>query len=198
MRHYQWLSLNDDSQRDTCDVEFLDLGLKAVGTQNTSKYQANWKLDASESWITQSIRVAVHGSRWARSLELQRDFNGIWSHSISETGVQPNDLPRPGIASDVDLSQALDVDLGKCPLTNVMPIRRLGLLEHKVARTPLVMAWIEMPSLRVISSDQYYSSLDQNHVRYESGTRQVDVTLSVDDFGVVQDYPNLARRTQEL
>ena len=56
------------------------------------------------------------------------------------------------------------------------------------------MAWVEMPSLRVIASDQYYASHSPGHVRYASGTRGVDVVLTVDSDGVVIDYPELAHR----
>ena len=32
-----------------------------------------------------------------------------------------------------------------------------------------IRAWIDIPSLQVIASDQYYSSVDAETVRYESG-----------------------------
>ena len=51
-----------------------------------------------------------------------------------------------------------------------------------------------MPSLQVIASDQYYSSIDSHKVRYASGTRGVDVELEVDEDGVVVYYPDMARR----
>ena len=75
-----------------------------------------------------------------------------------------------------------------------MPIRRLTLLETQVPKTQLIMAWIDIPSLQVIASDQYYSSVDAETARYESGTRGVDVELEVDGGGVVVHYPDLARR----
>lgn len=49
-----------------------------------------------------------------------------------------------------------------------MPIRRLALLETQVPKTQLIMAWIDMPSLQVIASDQFYSSIDAKTVRYEA------------------------------
>lgn len=69
-----------------------------------------------------------------------------------------------------------------------MPIRHLGLFEENVPKTPLIMAWIDMPSLQVIASDQYYSSIGSHTVRYASGTRKVD------EDGVVVHYPDMARR----
>lgn len=79
-------------------------------------------------------------------------------------------------------------------MTNTMPIRRLNLLTESVPDTQLIMAWIDMPSLQIIASDQYYGSIDQDTVHYRSGTRGVDVELEVDHDGVVIAYPDMARR----
>lgn len=77
-----------------------------------------------------------------------------------------------------------------------MPIRRLRLLDGGVAPTRLVMAWVEMPSLRVLRSEQVYASADPDdaglRVRYESANRDFRAALSVDAHGLVRDYPHLA------
>lgn len=95
-----------------------------------------------------------------RSLELFRSEQGVGSVETNEEGAQPEDLPSPGIVQSADLKAALDCDLGLCPLTITMPIRRLTLLETQVPKTQLIMTWIDIPSLQVIASDQYYSSVD--------------------------------------
>lgn len=101
---------------------------------------------------------------------------------------------RPGIENAADLNDALDCDLGLCPVTNTMPIRRLGLLASDLPETPLVMAWVEVPSLRVIRSDQVYASAAPGNVRYRSYSRDFSAELSVDADGIVIDYPGLATR----
>ncbi|WP_413334542.1 putative glycolipid-binding domain-containing protein [Brevibacterium sp. GP-SGM9] len=107
-----------------------------------------------------------------------------------------SDLPAPGVAADADLGGAVDCDLGRCPLTNVMPIRRLGLLRKEVPDPPLVMAWIDVPSLRVIRSDQVYgSSPTAGKVRYTSYSRDFSAEITVDSHGIVIDYPELALRS---
>lgn len=123
-----------------------------------------------------------------KSLHVELEFNRVSVESY---------LPFrtiPGIVQSADMKAALDCDLGLCLLTNTLSIRRLTLLEIQVPKTQLIMAWIDIPSLQVIASDQYYSSVDAETVRYESGTRGVDVELKVDGDGVVVHYPDLARR----
>ncbi|OFP36496.1 hypothetical protein HMPREF2990_05740 [Corynebacterium sp. HMSC071B10] len=168
--------------------------MSASGAQVGEGYEATWELSAENSWATQNVVVNVVGDGWERHLELIRSEAGEWTSTTKESGTQPDDLPSPGIAQPADLTTARDCDLGLCPLTNTMPIRRLGLLEENVPKTPLIMAWIDMPSLQVIASDHYYSSIDLHTVRYASGTRGVDVELEVDDDGVVVHYPDMARR----
>ena len=191
---YTWQHVDNPSIQNEARVQFHRTGLTASGTQVGEGYEATWELSAVENWVTQNVEVNVVGDGWERHLELTRTEDGEWTSTTKESGTQPNGLPSPGIVQPADLETALDCDLGLCPLTNTMPIRRLGLLEEDVSKTPLIMAWIDMPSLQVIASDQYYSSIDSHKVRYASGTRGVDVELEVDEDGVVVHYPDMARR----
>lgn len=194
-RVVQWRSLLDPTQHDEVSVTLHPSGLTAQGRQTCSTYRAEWQLEVGDEWITRSLMVTVTGQGWGRSIRLARATDtGHWSAECTMTGPQPTDMPPPGIVNPDVLDGALDCDLGRCPLTNTMPIRRLGLMTGQVARTPLTMAWVDMPSLNVIASDQYYSSIDAQHVRYASGTRKVDVVLTVDEDGIVVDYPDLAQR----
>lgn len=193
-RTYKWEHVETPLIRNEAAVHFLGAGLNASGVQYGDGYEATWELRAAENWVTERVSVNVEGDGWGRSLELLRSEQGVWSAETNEEGAQPEDLPSPGIVQSADLKAALDCDLGLCPLTNTMPIRRLTLLETQVPKTQLIMAWIDMPSLQVIASDQYYSSVDAETVRYKSGTRGVDVELEVDGDGVVVHYPDLARR----
>ncbi len=191
---YTWQDVNDPGLTNTASISLHDAHLSAHGTQHCDLYRATWELTTSPGWITREVRISVVGDGWQRSLDVRRNEDGTWIDEVSLSGTQPADLAAPGIGADVDLTGAVDVDLGLCPVTNTMPIRRLGLLDGSVARTELLMAWVDMPSLHVIASDQYYASVDSSSVSYASGTRGVDVVLSVDSDGVVVDYPGLARR----
>lgn len=192
MLTYRWQSLLDPDQHDEAKVEILENGVRAEGVQLAHAYSAQWRLDAADGWVTRALRVDVTGrDGWSRSLRLDHDGDGVWRAETGSSG-SGTDLPPPGLGSAVDLTAARDIDLGRCPMTNLMPIRRLGLLTATVPATPLIMAWVEMPSLRVISSDQYYSSASPGQVRYVSGTRHVDVRLTLDEHGMVTHYPDLA------
>jgi hypothetical protein len=55
------------------------------------------------------------------------------------------------------------------------------------------MAWVEVPSLRVLRSDQVYRSGPPGTVLYRSRNRG-HAELEVDTDGLVTLYPGLARR----
>ena len=109
----------------------------------------------------------------------------------------------PGIKDPSLLIGALDCDLGLCPLTNTMPILRLNLHSEELApadETSMVMAWVEVPSLRVMRSSQMYSQLRSANnerngvVLYSSDNHGFTAELQIDREGVVIEYPGLATR----
>ncbi|MCR2783922.1 MULTISPECIES: putative glycolipid-binding domain-containing protein [unclassified Microbacterium] len=192
---YQWRGEDDPSRIDTAYVRFRPAAMRAHGSSVTRQYTLSWTLDVGEGWLTQHLRVRVLGKGWSRSLDLRRDSAGEWRSTVAQTGTV--DLPAPGIGPDVDLHDAVDCDLGLCPVTNVMPIRRLDLHRSDHDETRLAMAWVEVPTLRVLRKEQLYSShYDgvERKVRYRTGDGEFTSDITVDHNGMVIDYPGLAWR----
>lgn len=175
-----WVSLDGDRMR----AEGQRAGLLPV------PYWARYRLETGPSFVTKRMTVE---SRWegggSASLDLSRTDTGEWT--VDST-------LRP------DLGDALDVDLAACPLTNTMPIRRHGL--HlgdagggDACELDFLMAFVEVPRLRVVPSRQHYTHLRALEgkdggavVRYRSGSFQSELVM--DDDGFVVEYPHLGRR----
>ncbi|MBW1638791.1 putative glycolipid-binding domain-containing protein [Microbacterium resistens] len=189
---YQWQGIDDPDRTDLAHVRFSGDAMRAHGTSITRAYATSWSLDVGPGWITRSLEVDAHGAGWRRSLRLTRDADGAWSTEADARGEA--DLAPPGLADPEAVRGAVDCDLGLCPLTNTMPIRRLGLLHRSAEDAPLVMAWVEVPSLRVIRSEQLYGSFGDGRIRYASANRDFAAELTADRDAVVLDYPQLARR----
>lgn len=144
-------------------------------------YWVSYRLETASGYVTRRIAVEARWDGGSAMLDLRRD-NGQWLANGDE---------RP------DLNGALDCDLAACPLTNTMPI-----LRHQLHRQPgdhtFVMAFIEVPSLRVIVSRQRYTHLSRTNqgaiVRYRSGSFESD--LRIDGDGFVVEYPRLGRRLE--
>lgn len=170
------------------DTAWVSIGadrLTAEGQQTgllPTPYWVRYRLETADRFITRRMSIE---SRWAggsASLDLRRSEDGSWT---------VDGEPRS------DLDEALDLDLAACPLTNTMPIRRHG-LHRGPGEEDFLMAFIEVPSLRVVSNRQRYTHVrlldGRAVVRYRSGSFQSD--LLIDPDGFVVEYPQLGRRVE--
>jgi hypothetical protein len=178
-------------------------GLTARGTAaavDPIAYTCSYELQTDEAWATVRLDISSEGAGWLRTLRLGLAA-GRWRATTAEQGDLDGALAAAGHAGaglpgteDPDLLfGAFDVDLTGSPLTNTLPIRRLGLLtaEPGVAHR-LSVAWVLVPSLEVVQADQIYTALGGGRVRFATETFSADLT--VDDAGFVIEYPGLARR----
>ena len=194
-RLLSWTGVGDPQRIENASVALHGESMRAIGGACAEAFTTSWALDIADGWLTRALRVAVRGFGWSRSLDLTRSPTGEWSAVVARHGEV--DLPEPGLADPGSVAGAVDCDLALCPVTNTMPIRRLRLLDREVDDTHLVMAWVEVPSLRVLRSDQVYASAapeGERRVKYTSYSRNVSPHLTVDADGLVIDYPGLARR----
>ncbi|MEV6347951.1 putative glycolipid-binding domain-containing protein [Actinoplanes sp. NPDC051851] len=162
-------------------------------------FVCEYELRTDPGWVTSRLDVRAQGAGWARAVRLELAA-GRWRVTASEQGDLDSALVaagharagQPGMEDPDLLYGAFDVDLGHSPLTNTLPIRRLGLLGSEGVAHRLSVAWVLVPSLEVVQADQIYTAIGENRVRYASETFSADLTL--DDDGFVLDYPGLAER----
>jgi uncharacterized protein len=157
---------------------------RAVG-QLPEPYWLTYRLETDEQGATSRVIIDAETRDGRRRLDLQRrpdvlGSNASWTVDGDE---------RP------DLADAWDCDIACCPLTNTMPILRHE-LHTKSGEYDFVMAFIEVPSLRVVASRQTYTHLgidgDLASIRYRSGSFSSDLVIDADGF--VVDYPSLGHR----
>lgn len=162
-------------------------------------YTCRYELQTDPDWVTTRFEVSAEGAGWTRTLRLELAA-GRWRAITSEQGDLDAVLAAaghagaglPGTEEPDLLYGAFDVDLTGSPMTNTLPIRRLGLLtaEPGVAHR-ISVAWVLLPSLEVVQADQIYTRQAEGVVRFANETFSAD--LVVDDDGFVADYPDLAR-----
>jgi uncharacterized protein len=145
-------------------------------------YSLSYRLETDDACITTRMQVSARWDGGSAELDLRHD----------DAGWTVNGERRP------DLDGALDCDLQACPLTNVMPIRRHG-LHRAPGEHEFVMAYIDVPTLKVDTSPQHYTHLRRTDdggalVGYSSGDFSSDLTVDAD--GLVIEYPRLARRLE--
>lgn len=171
---------------EAASVRLDGLELRADGTvagQLPEPYRLSYQLLTDERAATARLSVVCLTGSGETRLDLRRD----------DAGWTANGTARP------DLAAALDCDLACSPMTNTMPV-----LRHRLHRDPgirrFTMAFVEVPSLRVVPSAQSYTHVGPEsggtRVRYASGTFSSD--LLFDGDGLVIDYPTMAHRVDPV
>lgn len=133
-------------------------------------------------WHTRSAFIEVLGDDGLERVTLTADALGAWTL---------DGRPWP------ELDGCTDVDVSASPMTNTMPVRRLGLRVGEVAE--LDAAWVDLPSLAVHRVRQTYTRLpDQDglaaYAYADPGYGPFGVT--VDEVGLVVDYQSLFTRVR--
>lgn len=155
-------------------IEATTDGFRIAGTalivSNGAAHEIRYSVLTDRTWHTRTVGAHVQGPGADRRLALHADGSGAWS---------------VGDAPLMDLFGAIDVDLGWTPATNTLPIRRLGL--EIGASEEVTVAWVAFPDHEVRRRRQRYERLSDEVYRFASDDFQVELT--VDDSGIVTDYP---------
>jgi hypothetical protein len=155
-------------------------------------YRLDYVLETGAAFVTTLLDASSRGAEWSRRLVLRGDGAGSWTINAEAEGNA--DLPAPG-GDPATLAGVLDCDLGLSPVTNVMPILRYGLLSGS-GQVDLTTAWVSVPDLRVRPDGQRYTGAGTNLVRYDALDGSFSATITLDDDGLVVDYPGIASRAQ--
>ncbi|HLY25776.1 MAG TPA: putative glycolipid-binding domain-containing protein [Aggregatilineales bacterium] len=148
-----------------------------IGLKDDSPFEVQYQLFCDTTWATREVSLQTFDQK---GISLKADGAGHWT-----TGA--------GIAID-SLEGCIDVDITASPLTNTLPIRRLGLLEAGQS-AEIAVAWINAPTLTLNAVRQRYTCLGTGRYRYEGLGTGFQAEITVDEDGLVIDYPGVFRRT---
>lgn len=183
-RSVRW-SACDGNGMEHCDITISGNGIIIEGIvagNRKSSYGAWYRVDTDESFRTRNVQVRYVGGP---SLHIISDENGIW-HDVENN------------KQLIHLQGCHDVDIGFTPATNMLPLRRLKLAEKE--SQSIKVAYIPLPeeiseNFEPVAASQRYTCLEPDRVyRYEGIFRDFTADLSIDDAGIIEDYPDLFRR----
>ena len=141
-----------------------------------TRWDVRYSVDCDEAWRTR--RVAIQERTSGRRLELHGDGDGNW-------------VDARGVPVDV-IAGCVDIDFRATPFSNTLPIRRLGLSVGE--SVTIDVAYIDAPGLEVSRERQVYTRLDERRWRFEQPGAHFAAVITVDEDGLVVDYPGLFRR----
>ena len=144
-------------------------------------FRLSYHLSWDASWQLRNAELCVRTERFTGSLRLETDGRGHWRH-------------RDGRAIE-ELDGCRDIDIWPTPFTNTFPIRRepMNVGERRLFR----MTWMNALDLTFHAQAQAYTRLSDSPYLFENldGTG-FTAELSVDNEGIVLDYPKLFRQVK--
>ncbi|ASY64216.1 hypothetical protein SJ05684_c27850 [Sinorhizobium sojae CCBAU 05684] len=148
-----------------------------IGERDGAAYGLRYRIDCDAGWRVTALAVETTDGR---SLHLLSEGSGHWR--TAEGAALPH------------LDGCIDVDLAGTPFTNTLPIRRLGLGRYPGA-VKLKMLYVPFDSFEPTVDVQRYTCLEDGKLyRFEEDDGSFTADLSVDEDGLVIDYPTLFRR----
>jgi hypothetical protein len=134
-------------------------------------WRVDYAIELDAAGLTRRVSVASRNGEEStdRSIALESDGRGEW---------------RSKGQVILSAENCLDVDLGFSPVTNSLPIWRLGVVVGE--RRDIRVAWVLFPSLEVVLGEQTYERTESRLWRYRSKGFAADLTVGAD--GLVEDY----------
>ncbi|HEX7472832.1 MAG TPA: putative glycolipid-binding domain-containing protein [Candidatus Limnocylindrales bacterium] len=142
----------------------------AIVVQDQVIHRIEYSIELDASGRTRTAHVdAAAGDDAPLRIDLVADGHGRWECDG---------------ATVIDSPGCLDIDIGFSPLTNSLPIWRLG-LEPGESRD-IETAWLRFPGLDLIQGSQTYDRVGDRTWRYRSA--RFEALLEVDAEGLVTEY----------
>jgi len=149
-----------------------------IGHKDGADYGFLYDVFLRPDWTFISVAFQSVGGR---SAMIHSDGEGNWTHS----GGKP--LP--------ELQGCIDIDISGTPFTNTLPIRRN---RDWVIGEPrrFDMTWVPLDTLEPFRDGQIYTPLGGGKWRYQAADGSFEAEITVDEDGLVLDYPGLFRRAK--
>jgi hypothetical protein len=153
-----------------CRIEAGRIEAVVVLEEAGVPWRIEYGIELDAEGRTRRATIHARGGPVERTLTLEADGEGSWrldGHPL------------------IDSPDALDLDLGFSPVTNALPIRRLGVAIGEARE--IEVAWVLFPSLEVVHGRQTYTRLAERRWRYASRSFSAELVVGEDDL--VETYP---------
>lgn len=138
---------------------------------------ADYFIQVNQRWETISFELDSKTGNKDFDLRFESDGQGNWTSN--------------GKAMPV-FNGCIDIDISVTPFTNTLPINRLQLAKNEKRRIPVI--YIDVLKQATSRVDQVYTKLGRCNYKYENTTNDFTAVITVDDAGLVLDYPGLFTR----
>jgi hypothetical protein len=152
-----------------------------VGRYGEKIYQVEYTIKTNPRWETVSLQLTYQHSDFKEHFLLEGDGKGNWRMNGKE---------------EEQFKDCIDVDIAVTPFTNTLPINRLRLQEGQSHEIQVIYFDILEQQIRPVR--QQYTRVADKTYHYENIPNDFEANITVDERGLVVDYPSLFVRTAAL
>ena len=149
-----------------------------IGEREGRGFGADYTIVCDAAFRVRELQLGATGGA---ALFLRSDGAGSWWNH--------DDRPLP------EFDGCIDVDLAGSPFTNTLPIRRIDWVAQPAGRAEITTLYVPFDSFAPTTDGQIYTRLDDRRFRYEAADGTFSAEITVDEDGLVTDYPGLFART---
>ena len=149
----------------------------AIGDRDGAPYGVRYRAVCDRDWTARRLDLETTDGH---SVRVRSDGKGAWT--------DPDGWPLAAFDG------CIDIDLEGSPFTNTLPIRRLELTPDAGA-VELRMLYVPFDDFRPFVDEQRYRCVESgSRYHYEAVDGSFTAEITVDQDGLVSDYPPLFRR----
>jgi hypothetical protein len=149
-----------------------------VGLYQGQMYRVEYRIRTNPDWETVRVEINWRTGSSRSNLQLESDGKGNWTRSSQPSGV---------------FKGCLDVDIPLTPFTNTLPINRLQLKPGDSRQ--IVVIYLDLLEGQIQPVRQQYTRLSDTQYHYQNVPNDFEAVITVDELGLVVDYPQLFTRT---
>lgn len=151
-----------------------------IGCYNEIIYEVEYFIKTNKNWETVFFEIKSNLNGVTQSFTFKKEDN-------SDTLVIDKKMaPFDGYS---------DVDISLTPLTNTLPINRLLIKQKEMQKIDVL--YIDILNHQIRPVQQNYTRLSKYKYKFEHVPNDFQALITVDEYGLVVDYPELFERLAE-
>jgi len=149
-----------------------------VGSYQHHVYRVAYKLIINNKWQVTSVEINSLVNNKETTYSLRSDGTGNWTSHNIETA---------------KFKGCIDIDISLTPFTNTLPINRLHLSDNESKQIKVL--YFDILNHQIKPLHQQYTRYSKTEYKYENIPNNFEAIITVDEQGLVVNYPRLFMRT---
>lgn len=156
----------------------MEVNSVIIGMFDNKIYRIEYLIKTNQNWETILCEVKSQFADKMDHLNFQSDGKGNWTR---------NGKPEK------QFDGCIDIDISLTPFTNTLPINRLKFSENE--KHLINVLYIDVLEQQIKAVQQNYTKLSETEYKFENVPNDFEAVITVDESGLVLNYPELFVRT---